>query len=562
MAYFTKYRSEWTERGNTYQCDIRVDESSQPAIQTFDVTESVNLRFDMANRETLTGMLNWYLSVNGVFDSATLLSLSDDIRTQGSILILCNLYRNDKLFFEGYLQPINVSRLIDSFAKTVYTLKFSGNISISKNITTDRITTVSPTTTVYVWMFETVPGFIFSSVNGKGVVAHDWRPLGQAPSSGFETGFLGVEFNPNLYQDDKISDLNDALADMFQYNYGFSWRYGQYGLCHIERIPENVYMIEGSSRTFVWTFPQLINAVDIGSTINNDGLGYGYYEVLADGAERGAPVDLNTFAPEYRRDLRWDMVSDTPAVKGLNYNDSVVDLTYDSATYVNPASKATDYDIEDAMIFVVREYFGLGSDVIYATLHRDIVDPIFPMWIATESGGYFVRLRYGQLDLSWNKTSRVEAVVLSRSDTYTVSITGSRPMTMRMAHYAQTDREYVDGTMTYYVPDGYSMAIGEVNKLADFDVFFGEDDGVLSPTDISFILDFSLVRVGFLDNIYIFPDFQEYYEAVIADSGTFYDIAHTMDTLDFLRREEIYCDNSLIITCADGKAGTLYSLQL
>jgi hypothetical protein len=473
MSYEIKYQAQWVDNRNQFwTLDVLTDEVSPPAINTFTVKEGVTIQYELANRTNLYGLCGSNLKFTAYFSPAQLTLLNADIRANGSVLILARLYRNGALFFDGFLLPLAIRRPLDAEQVIPLSMSFAGSWGASKNITVDRLTSVSPVQTVYTWLFQSV---FTGATSGIGTIFHDWRPEGQAPSVAIPTGLFGTEFNPDLYADDTVLELNEALAELFQYVYGFSWRLGLNTLMHMERFLEDGVRIEGSTRLAINIKPQLIDRIadDKGeASIQISSPGYGYYRVLADGVELDPPTDDNTRQPQYDRDLRWNLTdhatTGTPA--GLSYRDAPTYLIYANATYVDPSTPATAYLLTEASVFVIRETLGKGAPIIFAVAPSDLIDPLFPFWMCFGGTAYLVRARYATLNLSWNRTEALQCLVLAEEPSGYIDVTVAGGVgVVSIDDFWDTGRNYPGDAVRFEVPPGTYTVRATNGALVDTD---------------------------------------------------------------------------------------------
>lgn len=416
MAFFTKYRSTYTENAISYQLDLIVDAGSDPGVTSIKVSD-VKIRFALANAELLYGSLTYLLSANLFVTEAIAEDIADDLAL-GPGLLRCRYTRNSVVMFEGYVEPYQILKSVDPAPQYKITISASCFQSRAKRVSVSRLT--SGISTVFVWLFETNGG---ASAGG---IFHSWRAL--APSVAVPTTLFGTEFNPAIMNDSKAFDLNQRLALLFQFVYGWSTTLGYPVLMHSERFLADGTKIEGSTRTATTLVVQgVVTALASGQGSYANG-GFGYFRVLADGVELNTATSDNIIGKEFDVDLNWDLFNLASAsVKGLTYRDSPTVLVYNSATYVDPASVATSYDLDEAVKFVVRSTFKNGNKLFYADFANTLIDPVFPFWLILPLSSHLVRARYGELDTYSNKTLGAELVQLSETGTCALTVTVQDP---------------------------------------------------------------------------------------------------------------------------------------
>ena len=416
MPYFVKYRSEWTGHDSVAnKIEILVNESVAPTVQTFKTGINISQPFRYSNPDLLYGQVNHSLKFDMIATSTVIDLFAGDLAT-GIGLIQCVYTRAATKVFAGVIMPFQIRRTMagDDYLKV--DVSAVGGLNVTKNITVDRYTTASPVTTVFAWLFEDTDTICFAQAAGKGGLWHSWRPEEQAPSVGVPVGLVGVEFNPDLFADAKVYDLNNALAELFQFVYGWSVDLGHYVLMHVERFLAAGSVIQGGTRTATTLTIDSFTDVEVSGMKSYAGQGFGYYEVKMDGVQLEPVTSDNLYQPEFKKDLKWDGTSSVAVAKGLSYVDGATDLTYQVSSYVNPAANATLYGHDEAVVFIVRSTFGNGNEIIYCDLPGDIIDPVFPFKITAGGKIYTVRARYGTIDWYKKGSFGLECVVLASED--------------------------------------------------------------------------------------------------------------------------------------------------
>lgn len=415
MALYTKYRATFTEFAVSHQLDLIVDAGSDPGITTIEVSE-VRLRFSLENRELLYGSLNYLLMFQLHVTDAIASSLASDL-SLGPGLLRCKLTRGSVVVFTGLVEPYQITRSIDTASAYKITLSASDYQSAHKRVSVSRVDVGIET--VYSWLFERI-----LNDNTAGAIFHEWRPNGAAPSIAVPTGLFGTEFDPAILSTSKIYELNQKLALLFQFVYGWSVTLGYPILMHAERFLKDGTKIEGSTRTAVELVVQgVITSLAAGSSSYANG-GYGYFRVLADGVEINVPTSDNLIGREFDVDLPWDLTSFAASdIKGLTYRDGTP-VVYNYATYVDPSSVADDPDLDEAIKFVVRSTFRYGNKLFYVDIADRLLDPVFPFWLILPTSSHLVRARYGELYFDSKRTVACELVQLSETGScdLTVSI--------------------------------------------------------------------------------------------------------------------------------------------
>lgn len=414
MALFTKYRATFTEQGVSHQLDLLVDVGSDPGVTTISCSD-LRLRFSLANSELLYGSLSYLLSMS-LFVSDT---IAEDIASTlavGPGLLRCRLTRGSVVIFTGLVEPYQITRSVDTASSYKITLSAADYQSAHKKISVSRVDVGIET--VYTWLFERI---LNDSTSGG--VWHAWRPNGAAPSVAVPTGMLGTEFDPAIASDEKIFDLNQKLAQLFQFVYGWSVSLGYPALTHSERFLASGTKVTGATKTATTVVVQGVVTTLAEGTITYANGGYGYFRVLADSVALNPATSDNLIGKEFDINLDWDLTSTAASdIKGLTYRDGTASA-YTNATYVDPADNAFNPDLDEAIKFVVRSTFRYGNKLFFVDIANRLLDPLFCFWLVLPTSSHLVRARYGELDLLKPRVQGAELVQLSETGTCVLTVT-------------------------------------------------------------------------------------------------------------------------------------------
>lgn len=418
MALYTKYRATFTEYGVSHQLDLIVDAGSDPGVTTIQVND-VKLRFSLANPDLLYGSLTYLLSANLFVTDTIAEDIADDL-APGPGLLRCRLTRGSVVMFTGLVQPYQIAKSVDPAPTYKIAISAADYQSAHKLVTVSRVDVGIET--VYTWLFERI-----LNDSASGGIWHAWRPNGAAPSVAVPTGLLGVEFDPAVMSDAKIFELNQRLALLFQFVYGWSTSLGYPALTHVERFLSSGQKITGSTKTATTNIIHGVVTTLASSSLSYANGGFGYFRVLADGVAINPATSVNIIGKEFDVDLEWDLTSTAASsVKGLTYRDGTASALT-NATYVDPDDNAFNPDLDEAIKFVVRETFEAGNKLFYADFANRLVDPLFAFWLILPTSSHLVRARYGDLDISSNRTLGTELVQLAETGTCAITISIEDP---------------------------------------------------------------------------------------------------------------------------------------
>lgn len=418
MALYTKYRATFTLYGVSHQLDLVVDAVSDPGVTAISASD-IKLRFALANTDLMYGSLTYLLSANLYVTDTIAANIASDL-APGPGLLRCKLTQGSLVLFTGLVQPYQIVRSVDPAPTYKISISAADYQSAHKLVTVSRVDVGIET--VYTWLFERI---LNDSTSGG--IWHAWRPNGAAPSVAVPTGLFGTEFDPAIMATSKIFELNQRLALLFQFVYGWSTSLGYPALTHIERFLADGYKITGSTKTATTLVVQGVLTTLAESTSSYAGGGYGYFRVLADGVAINPATSVNVIGKEFDVDLEWDLTNTASTnIKGLSYRDGA-EVAYTNATYVDPANNAFNPDLDEAIKFVVRETFETGNKLFYVDFANRLIDPLFVFWLILPDSSHLVRARYGELDLTSNRTLGAELVQLSETGTCDITISIADP---------------------------------------------------------------------------------------------------------------------------------------